>query len=72
MVSQSTTILGGNMVIRAKQLKEIVIDLTGPDGNAPYAYSLGIQSILNKTGSPFNPKHLLHTYHMKLSVRNKL
>ena len=31
---QSTTIHGGNMVIRAKQLKEIVIDLTGPDGNA--------------------------------------
>lgn len=25
------------------------IDSTGPDGNAPYAYSLGIQSILNKT-----------------------
>lgn len=24
------------------------IDSTGPDGNAPYAYSLGIQSILNK------------------------
>ncbi len=23
------------------------IDSTGPDGNAPYAYSLGIQSILN-------------------------
>ena len=31
---QFITILGGNMVIRAKQLKEIVIDLTGPDGNA--------------------------------------
>jgi hypothetical protein len=24
------------------------IDSTGPDGNAPYAYSLGIQSILYK------------------------
>ena len=31
---QFITILGGNMTIRAKQLKEIVIDLTGPDGNA--------------------------------------
>ena len=32
---QSTTIHGGNMVIRAKEIaKEIVIDLTGPDGNA--------------------------------------
>jgi hypothetical protein len=27
------------------------IDSTGPDGNAPYAYSLGIQSILNKDTS---------------------
>ncbi len=27
------------------------IDSTGPDGNAPYAYSLGIQSILNKNYS---------------------
>ena len=30
-----STIHGGNMVIRAKQLdRELVIDLTGPDGNA--------------------------------------
>lgn len=27
------------------------IDSTGPDGNAPYAYSLGIQSILNKNSN---------------------
>ncbi len=27
------------------------IDSTGPDGNAPYAYSLGIQSMLNKNVS---------------------
>lgn len=32
------------------------IDSTGPDGNAPYAYSLGIQSILNKRVK----KHLRH------------
>lgn len=32
---QFTTILGGDMVIRAKQpISEVVIDLTGPDGNA--------------------------------------
>lgn len=31
---QSTTILGGNMVIRAKQNSTPVIDLTGPGGNA--------------------------------------
>ena len=31
---QFTTIHGGNMVIRAKQNGPIVIDLTGPDGNA--------------------------------------
>ena len=35
MVSKFTTIHGGNMVIRAKQqVSEIVIDLTGPEGNA--------------------------------------
>jgi len=28
------TIHGGNMVIRAKQIREVVIDLTGPEGNA--------------------------------------
>ena len=31
---QFITILGGNMVIRAKQIREVVIDLTGPEGNA--------------------------------------
>ena len=32
---QFITIHGGNMVIRAKEIaQEIVIDLTGPDGNA--------------------------------------
>lgn len=31
---QCTTTLGGKMVIRAKQQREVVIDLTGPDGNA--------------------------------------
>jgi hypothetical protein len=35
MVSQFIMILGGNMTIREKQpVSEIVIDLTGPDGNA--------------------------------------
>ena len=35
MVLKSTTIHGGNMVIRAKQpVKEFVIDLNGPEGNA--------------------------------------
>jgi len=29
------------------------IDSTGPDGNAPYAYSLGIQSMLKKTGREY-------------------
>ena len=31
---RSTTIHGGNMVIRAKQIRTPVIDLTGPGGNA--------------------------------------
>lgn len=31
---QSTTIHGGDMVIRAKQDRTPIIDLTGPDGNA--------------------------------------
>jgi chitinase len=47
------------------------IDSTGPDGNAPYAYSLGIQSMLNKSTGVFNPKHLLYTHFMKLNIRNK-
>ena len=35
MVLKSTTIHGGDMVIRAKQpVKEFVIDLNGPEGNA--------------------------------------
>jgi len=33
------------------------IDSTGPDGNAPYAYSLGIQSMLNKRVKRHN-RHL--------------
>ena len=33
-VMQSTTIHGGDMVIRAKRNTTMVIDLTGPDGNA--------------------------------------
>ena len=45
---QCTTIHGGNMVIRAKQLdREVVIDLTGPEGNAfcllGYAKNFGKQ-----------------------------
>ena len=31
---QFITIHGGNMVIRAKQIREVIIDLTGPEGNA--------------------------------------
>ena len=49
---QSTTIHGGNMVIRAKRNGPIVIDLTGPDGNAfcllgnarKLAHDLGLNS----------------------------
>ena len=49
---QSTTIHGGNMVIRAKQNSTRVIDLTGPQGNAfcllgnarKLAYDLGLDS----------------------------
>ena len=54
MVSKFTTIHGGNMVIRAKQqVSEIVIDLTGPEGNAfclmGYAKKLSRQLGLNSS-----------------------
>ena len=31
---------------------DINIDSDGIDGNAPYSYSMGIQSILNKSSKP--------------------
>lgn len=34
------------------------IDSTGPDGNAPYAYSLGIQSLLNSNNTRIATHHL--------------
>lgn len=46
------------------------IDSTGPDGNAPYAYSLGIQSMLNKTNHTINT-HLLHMHFMKRNAKNR-
>jgi chitinase len=46
------------------------IDSTGPDGNAPYAYSLGIQSIL-KTSTM--KKHLYKVHQMKTNrTKNKV
>jgi len=48
------------------------IDSTGPDGNAPYAYSLGIQSILNKT-TLFNnsmKSHLSKVHDLKIQKYN--
>jgi len=43
------------------------IDSTGPDGNAPYSYSLGIQSLLKKTTNTNNSgnTHLLEVCELK-------
>ncbi len=47
------------------------IDSTGPDGNAPYAYSLGIQSILNskskKRKTPYSNIDIQHKIQFKRS-----
>jgi len=39
------------------------IDSTGVDGNAPYAYSMGIQSILNKNTSNRHSSHITLNYY---------
>jgi chitinase len=48
------------------------IDSTGPDGNAPYAYSLGIQSILNKTTYKRKiPESNINVHHLYQNKRSK-
>jgi chitinase len=49
------------------------IDSTGPDGNAPYAYSLGIQSILNKNNTITRSikLHLSEVHELKIQKYNR-
>lgn len=43
------TSFAANVNLQGVMIWDANIDSTGVDGNAPYAYSMGIQSILNKS-----------------------
>lgn len=47
------------------------IDSTGPDGNAPYAYSLGIQSILKQNVKRKIPESNIDVHHLCQHKRRK-
>jgi chitinase len=61
----------------SKDLKGVMtwdanIDSTGPEGNAPYAYSLGIQSILNKTNKKALGTNIDKIYLLTKNKRQRL